>query len=357
MSVIIVGTTALRFHGFDVQPSDVDMFVSTTEEEVFYKDYGCDVIVVPEYIMKLIPNMHEYATPDAIYTIKCSHLGWDIKWDKHKRDVLWLKHQGCEIVNELYWNLVEYWSVENGKKDFLNFYQTKKDFFTDYVTYYYDHDELHKVVAYPFNPIYISLLEDGQEVAIDKWKFRALSFQFQIKLFKEEIAVIAAERWLIPPHLKGKYHWTQAWRLALKKMFVSLTKDWQTDFLIRNIEHFDKPDKAYFINLFNKGYIEDMKRVENAEQIIEELLDLYYTDEDCYRSFSELAYEMESIECVEVLDRDGGGEGEGEYFHVVFKYKDTIYKWVGEYYSYSGLDLDYDLYEVTPRQKTITVYE
>lgn len=63
---------------------------------------------------------------------------------------------------------------------------------------------------------------------------------------------------------------------------------------------------------------------------------------------------FEHIEC------EGGGEGEGEYCYGVIRLGDMYYKAEWSYYSYNGYEYDYiedTIKEVTPKQKTITVYE
>jgi hypothetical protein len=60
-----------------------------------------------------------------------------------------------------------------------------------------------------------------------------------------------------------------------------------------------------------------------------------------------------------------GGEGEGDYMHVVFEIIDKdgtarLFKKEGRWVSYDGAywdEGDCDFYEVVPKEKTITVYE
>lgn len=60
---------------------------------------------------------------------------------------------------------------------------------------------------------------------------------------------------------------------------------------------------------------------------------------------------------VEIINQVGGGEGEGEYCHTIFKYEDAFYKFTYNYYSYNGTDYDNaELYQVFPEEKMMTVY-
>lgn len=78
--------------------------------------------------------------------------------------------------------------------------------------------------------------------------------------------------------------------------------------------------------------------------------------ESIYDKWDELMKEVGH----EVMESQGGGEGEGEYCYSVIKLGDKFFKAEWSYYSYNGCDFDYiedTITEVTPKQKTITVYE
>lgn len=101
---IIVGSSALNYHGYTFPKSDVDVWVD--EDYVFPSGY--DAKKIPSHILSLIEHTDGYATPDSIYTIKCSHLGWsNPMWAKHKNHTLLLKHKGCKLNKPLYDALVE----------------------------------------------------------------------------------------------------------------------------------------------------------------------------------------------------------------------------------------------------------
>lgn len=62
------------------------------------------------------------------------------------------------------------------------------------------------------------------------------------------------------------------------------------------------------------------------------------------------------------IEQDGGGEGGTEWCHTIVEEKsgDTtkFYKVTYNYYSHNGFEFDYaDMSEVTPKTKTVTVYE
>lgn len=239
---IVVGSTALKYFSLNRrEPSDLDLWLS--EGEVVEKS---DSQVLPMNILELVPTVNGYATPDAIYTIKCSHAVYDVHWEKTKSDILWLKSNGCVIIPELYEKLKVWWLKEHGNKDFLSLNKTKDQFFDDNVVKLYSHDWLHELVAYPNVPVYTRCLKDGHEVLIDKAKFDLLSFEDQVRMFREEITVIAAERWVINPYWKGEISWYRAHMLSVRKTATALTKNWAAEFIVLNLEHFVKPDYSYW---------------------------------------------------------------------------------------------------------------
>ena len=221
-------------------PGDRDFFQN------YPSDGRDDVTVLSDEIIDLIPHENGVATLDALYTIKCSHLGWDILWNKHRRDATLFKDKGAVFIDTLYEALKAHWEEEHGKKDYLSLYKTKDAFFNDYVTYTYDHDYLHKLVAHPNPPMYESCLKEGEEVAICRGKFQKLPLDDKLKMFQEEITVIACERWLLNPSCKGQVSTHQAYSYALRKTTTSLTKGWATDFIIINMNYYMKPNFKMF---------------------------------------------------------------------------------------------------------------
>lgn len=246
---MVVGSTALSYFGMNrLPPKDLDIW---STDKSFTNSEGVDGHIVPEDIMAMIYDPHGYCTPDQIYTIKCSHAIYDIKWDKTKLDILWLKSKGCKLTPDLYERLKEHWKVEHGNKDFLSLNQTKDAFFTDNVTYIYDHDNLHELVAHPNKPVYTRCLKDGHDVLIDRDKFEALPFEDRVRMFREEIAVIACERWVLNPYWKGNISWYRAHMLSVRKTVTTLTKGYFSEFLVLNLEHFVKPKFEYYEYLLN----------------------------------------------------------------------------------------------------------
>jgi len=389
--MILVGSLALswwcRLHDipFDRKyDPDVDVWVNKGEE---YGLEGCDVSEIPKEIMDMIPThegpFYHTATLDALYTIKLSHMGWDIQWDKHKSDVLFMRKIGAWLIPQLYDALVEYWKKEHGNKDYLSLYKSKEEFFNDHVEYVFDHDFLHDLVAHPYVPVYRLVLRDGHGVAIDQNKFEDLPYRLKLRMFREEISVIAAERWLINPRTSGKIHWMKAYNMALKKTVTSLTKNWATDFILQNLEYFVVPEYSYFDHLVKTMKFEGVKFMKNVsrddlDKMYRELAEAAYLSnrtyfEKCYGELEDFLeytdtwvneqimdefYDCRNVPGFKFLEQHGGGEGGAEDCYSVFQYKDKYYKVFYSYYSYHGYSVDrYEVCEVKPVEKLITVYE
>lgn len=409
--MIIVGSSALVYHGInDSKPNDLDVWFFKGEDKKKFisenKHLTLDIFEIDKDIYDLIKCKDGYATGNSIYTIKCSHFSWDIFWDKTKRDILRLNQLGFKLIPELYEALKKVWEKEHGNKNFLSLKKNKSDFFNDYVSYIYDHDLVHELVAYPNRPMYEKCLTENEEVLIDKNLFLSMNKSDQLKLFKEEILVIALERWLF----NDKTHKTllESYFLSLKKVITSLTKNWAADFIIFNLDYYKHPTKEDYktfkrvlttlkfkkVNEYMNIDIDKTK--DNDKQVVYEFFN--YVKSCCYgvyefkedEFFSELAdgdvfclmhntslydewknlnNKVEDFEkylatkgyVYEHLYRsDTGGEGCGQYCKGVFSLNGIAYSVEWSYYSFTGYNFDgasETLRLVKPIQKTITIYE
>jgi len=359
-NVLIVGSKALEYAGLNrASPNDLDVW--------YYGVTPClkgDLHEIPLDIINKVPLIEgtRYATPDAVYTIKCSHFSWDIHWNKTKMDILHLRNKGCVLLPDLYRDLKKFWSLEHGDKSFLSLNSNKNKFFEDRVKYIYDHDLLHTYASYPEDPVYKLILLKDEEVMLDENKFNLLPHSSKVNLFREEISVIAFEKWLVH---NPDMSWVVAYNLSLKKVITNLTKNWANDFIVQNLVDFTTPSVKEFINLNNNVKTEDRFMSEVNLELFKEIA------EELGESTERVVYEMcegdfdyndEVAERVnyEHLEQDGGGEGGSEYCYGVFKLKNKTYKAEYSYYSYNGHEYDYilsTLKEVNPVKKTVTVYQ
>ena len=196
--MIIIGSRAAKYwlgDKFKREPQDWDYF--TDIEEKFIAPENDDATFLPKNIFDLLKKRttffnENFVVPDldSLYTIKLSHLGWDIQWDKHWSDLWLFKANGAKLIPKLFDKLYKFWQKKHKNKPYLSLYKTKDKFFDDFVPHKYDHDYLHELVAHPYLPKYKLVLLEGQEVAIDKNKFDKLSLSSQVKMFREEVAEI-----------------------------------------------------------------------------------------------------------------------------------------------------------------------
>lgn len=379
---IIVGSRALEYSLFHLPRNegkgkrDVDIWV----KESYSGDLtGTDHHIIPDHIMDMIECVDGYASKDMIYTIKLSHFCWDIFWEKTKDDIVYLSNY-CRVDKELFHELKKHWQKEHGNKDFLSLKRSKDDFFNDHVTYYYDHDYLHELVAYPNPPTYTRCLKDGEDVLIDKERFDNMNFDDKIKMFREEITAIALERWIIPEFKRGvknRRSWYSAYMLSLKKTIISLTKNWANEFIIENLSHFTCPDYSMFeyalVKLdmeYDITYVSGWDKIEFFRQLpYNEVLLILSTPSDNWHKYveNELSHYVYinilkgilSEHGWEVVTQECGQEGGSEYVRSIFRFNGVLYK--TEYsssdvdYSFDGIE--YTVSRVKEKMKLETYYE
>ncbi len=114
--------------------------------------------------------------------------------------------------------------------------KTKSDFFDDYVTKVYDHDDLHYATCYGLEPIYERLKTEQEMVWCSKALWSLLEHEDKVKCVQEEAFVISLERFIIPqlvldkPHMPARMEYSK----AVSKICTTLTSGWFRDFAIEN---------------------------------------------------------------------------------------------------------------------------
>ncbi len=249
---ILIGSSALKRLGFDVKTTDTDYFYLEGEP----RPDGDSHALPPElfnlllkYCIKIEDDLY-YTSKCALYTIKESHLEWDIFWFKHAFDVIMLQRNGAYRLDDLYFAFKDFWKKAHGYKTRLSLDRSKDDFFNDAVVKKYDHDWLHEVVARPNPPLYTLALSDNAEVMIDRVKFDKLMHSQKLNMFREEMCVIALERWVIPS--EGKIHPALAYLYAVQKTITNLTKNWASQFILDNLHWY----LSVFDRTFYNNYLE-----------------------------------------------------------------------------------------------------
>lgn len=188
------------------------------------------------------------ATPDELYTLKCSHAFWvvnsDQNWNKHMADLLYLQKQGAQFIRPLYDILKPIWKELHGGRKAKLVGASKDGFFKDAVVRKYDHDSLHRSVAWtPGKPMYERILRDGSEVDCSWDKFMALSEEDRLVLCQEEVMATALERILIPRDYKGSPRAAYAW--ALRRTITSLFVNEWALYIVLNFDRMNVPLYPY----------------------------------------------------------------------------------------------------------------
>ena len=250
MKNILIGSQAAKnwFKDFPRKPADTDYI--TEQETTIYTGF--------KYILDNNLHKNSIATPETLFTLKMSHIYWDIWWDKTLYDIVYFQNKGLQINQELY-NLLY--------KDWEKKYQTKKikmdksneEFFKDNVNRKYVHDDIHQSIAFYDKPLYEKVKTDLTKAALSKKLFDQLTKEDQIKLALEEINVVSLERFLIPSNFKIR---PKAARYkAIKQLVVSMSKGWFPKFIIDNF-------KTIHIENKNNQYIQKFKDYFNNQIII-----------------------------------------------------------------------------------------
>lgn len=244
---VFIGSRAIKhwFPDFREPRGDWDWWV---------KEEGDRKISAPGTVDKLVePRLWDgwtwgrVATPDELYTMKISHIYWEIggstrNWDKHAADIVFLERKGCQFLPELHDILFPLWQ-ERYRPHRTNLNQTKDKFFQDAVVRKYDHDSLHDTVSYHPYPLYRVILREGSEVDCDWNLFQRLQKYDQLNLLREEVYVTALERILIPRDYTGSP--TAAYYWALRRCITSLFRGvWATEFAL-NLDALMRPDVNY----------------------------------------------------------------------------------------------------------------
>jgi hypothetical protein len=239
--MILIGSAAIRHHfpSFQREPKDIDYILR--KGEVPSDSQGGVRIEYHrnEVIDECFPKDGEQVLPaNMLYTLKVSHAsGWDINWEKHMWDIQWMKARGCVLYTELFYRLREQWNVVCGANRRSDLGMSAEAFFTNAMANSRLHDTLHTILN-P-SPVYLSVLKDGHEVDVSEEKFNKLSFNDKCALVREEVEIMAYERYR---HMDFRAAYSQ----MLKKFIISHCPVWEAVFIIENHVLLHKPTRDYF---------------------------------------------------------------------------------------------------------------
>jgi hypothetical protein len=233
--MILIGSRAIKHWFSDFrEPKDWDYICNEKYSNLKNLEKDLEIHIIP----KIFDNYKEDTlNPNDLYTLKCSHIFWNIKWQKHIYDIQFLQNKGCTLNEKLFWKLYNYWIEIHGKRKEPDFNKTTEEFFQDKVKREYNHDELHLNFMYYDFPLYQKVLINPNSVEPSQELFNQLSFEDKIKLVDEECYVIGYERWSNELPKVAYYR-------ALKVMIQRLAPIWLAKFIIENYNSF-KPHNQY----------------------------------------------------------------------------------------------------------------
>ncbi len=215
--MIISGSYAIKEHfpDFPREPKDIDIirqykeFIPVDTISELFNNKKVEILE-----NEMLEDLDvEILDPNTLCTLKASHLCWDINWRKHMWDLQFLLKKGCKIDNKLFFELYNYWNKVHGNNKRSDLKMSKLDFFKNAVNYdELEHDETHKLIN-PI-PIYTKVLKDNCEVELDENKFLTLSYEEKLDFIREEVYVMAYERF-------KKLPFREAYDIMLKKFIIS----------------------------------------------------------------------------------------------------------------------------------------
>jgi hypothetical protein len=235
---VVIGSAAMAYHfdEYSRNPKDIDIavpneYIAKITREVYSEDSRCNKVEV--LVNPIITREADdvILNPDLLLTLKMSHIFWDIDWDKHMFDIQFLLSKGAKYNTELFYELYEYWNEHHGKNKRSDLKMSAADFF-DNALKEFDHDHLHTLIN-P-TPTYLSMLAENAEVEIDEEKFKAASDEDKENLVREEISVMAFERF-------RKLGYKRANLRMLKKYIISHVPMFAAPFVIENYIKLLKP--------------------------------------------------------------------------------------------------------------------
>lgn len=247
--LILTGSTALKswFPDFPREPKDIDYVFEDNTKGFDLKKHEGKVEYLWNPILfkhnKIGNRVNNVCFPDNLYTMKMSHLFWDINWEKHEWDATWLREKGCRMNYPLFWELFAFFNKMHGENKRSDLKMSSADFFDNALKCEYDHDWLHTLLN-P-SPTFNKVLKDGEEVEVSEDKFQLLTEQEKEALVREEVYVMAFERW---PNINFR----MAYGRMLKKFIVSHAPIWEAIWILENYKKLCRAEYNFIKHLNEK---------------------------------------------------------------------------------------------------------
>ena len=196
-----------------------------------------------------------FASVEVLYSLKKSHIHFPLKFKKHIHDFCFLheKVDGIDILEEITKLNYKETEIRLGKLKTPSLNKSVDEFFgqsKDYVTSYFVHDDIHKVMAHYDIPIFEKMQKNKTSVRCDEDSWRVFSYEDKCLCVLEEAYVIALERKILPMMFGGGKGYTsqEAFDWALMRICTTLCSGWFRNFATKN----------YFIikTIWNPNYVE-----------------------------------------------------------------------------------------------------
>lgn len=199
--MLIFGSTALKhwFPDYEPEPKDIDWLSDLPIETwrsstgVLNEVHWCEPM---RHVLCSNKDKH-FVDPNFLYTIKLSHLPWDLKngkWWKHLKDCVFMQDKGYSYDPFLLYLLEKEWEVRHGSKAHIKLDKPVEDFFNDNVKRKYEHDELHQLFKIGDVPAYSLITPDANSAKVSFRLFDKLDDYTKLCTIAEEVFVTAYER-------------------------------------------------------------------------------------------------------------------------------------------------------------------
>jgi Holliday junction resolvase len=302
--MIIIGSKALNYHVKDYSiPNDSD-FIGT-ERDILAYCYNNNIVIEKKSYKNLTlycgkDNLNRYyefevaekgrssydylqvmndmegrliyASLEILFSLKKSHINFEIKFDKHIKEYHYLKKllnddKLKEITTKRYNETKERLNIKLPK---IN--QTVHSFFTEsqsIINRIYEHDDIHRIVAHGDKPAYFKIQPDTTMVWCSKLMWNKLQEQEKIEMVLEEAYVISLERKLIPMLFQGgNIHSTNsAFKWALMRICTTLSSGYFKEFAVNNYYEIVANYNPNFVDKFLEEVEKDTVKYHTMHEI------------------------------------------------------------------------------------------
>lgn len=203
------------------------------------------------------PTMELVVAPiEVLFSLKKSHINFPIKFDKHivAYSILHKQLNGNDALSII--TQMNFKETENrlGELKTPKLNKSAKKFFgqsNGFITSYFIHDDIHRLVAHNKRPAYESMQPDPSSAMCCSKMWNEFSELLKKQCVLEECYVIALERKILPMIFGGSSFITsdEAFRWALMRVCTTLCGGW---FRAYATDHYYD-----IVGLYNTTYVED----------------------------------------------------------------------------------------------------